>query len=206
VRVLYWRCMRCDEEAAVVEANRLPPQVRIRTERAMGYGCAPIASGTETEKVLGRMRGIETMERVTDHGIAAGTMARETQLASAIAVGRTVRETALESMPGKLREVLVRLRESTVGSLKVVPVKPLVHTADNSNGALPKLHQDAGSKSGAELAHKTDMGHAVVLEVPETVPCTDRGTAVVVVQETLPYGCSVARVARARQPGDVADS
>jgi hypothetical protein len=204
--VLCWDCMRCDGEAVAVEEHRSPPQVRIRTEREMGYGCAPTAFGTETEKVLGRMHGIETTERVMEHEIAVGTRAQETQLASVTVLERRVRERALESMPGKLRGVLARLRESTVGNLKAVLAMLLVHIADSSNGALPKPHRDAGSKSGAVLAHKTDMGHAVVLAVPETGPCTDRGTAVVVVQETLPCGCSAARVARARQPGDVAGS
>jgi hypothetical protein len=185
-RVLCWDCMRYDGEAAAVEEHRSPPQVRIRTERAMGYGCAPTAFGTETEKALGRMHGIETTERVMEHEIAVGTKAQETQLASVTVLERRVRERALESMPGKLRGVLARLRESTVGNLKAVLAMLLVHIA--------------------VLAHKTDMGHAVVLAVPETGPCTDRGTAVVVVQETLPCGCSAARVARARQPGDVAGS
>jgi hypothetical protein len=205
-RVLCWDYMRCDEEVAVVGANRSPPQARTRMERAMGCGCAPIAFGTETEKVLDRMRDIETTEPVMEHAIAVGTRVQEIQLASVIAVGRKVRETALESMPGRPREVLARRRESTVDSLTVVPVKLLVHTAGSSNGALPTLRQDAGSKSVVVLAHKTDMGHVVVPVVPETVLYTDRGTAVVVVQEILPCGCSAAQVAQARQPEyDVVD-
>lgn len=125
-KVLCLDCKRHDAEAVGVEASRLLLRAGTRTVQARDFGCVLVASGMETGKGLGRMRGTGTKERVRLLVSVVGMMVREKQLADNSAlVGTTVREKVLENKPGSSLVVQEKPRASTADSLSVAQAKLL---------------------------------------------------------------------------------